>query len=74
MTAAWNDNLNINIDGYRDGVLIYDTTVIVSDDGPTVFTFNWDDVDVVTFTPYGGTDAGTPGGGIHLAMDDISFA
>ena len=74
LTAAWNDNLNINIDGYRDGVLIYDTTVIVSDDGPTVFTFNWDDVDVVTFTPYGGTDAGTPGGGIHLAMDDISFA
>jgi hypothetical protein len=74
LTAAWNDNLNIDINGYRDGLLIYETTVIVSDDEPTVFTFNWDDVDEVTFSPYGGTDAGTPGGGAFLAMDDISFA
>ncbi|MBB5515896.1 VCBS repeat-containing protein [Rubricella aquisinus] len=73
LTAAWNDNLNIDVMGYRDGVLLHSETVIVSDDAPTVFTFGWDDVDEVTFRPYGGTDAGTPGGGNHLAMDDFDF-
>jgi hypothetical protein len=47
---------------------------MVSDDGPTVFTFNLDDVDEVTFSPYDGTDAGTLDGGSFMAMEDISFA
>jgi VCBS repeat-containing protein len=73
LTAAWNDDLNIDVTGYRDGVELYSRTVVVSDDEPTPFTFNWEDVDRVTFQAYGGTDAGTPGGGPYLAMDDFIF-
>lgn len=74
LTAAWNVDLNVDIIAYRDGVQTHSQTIVISDDFGTDFVFNWQNVDQVTFSPYGGTDAGTPGGGTHLVVDNFIFA
>jgi hypothetical protein len=73
LTAAWNDNLNIDVKGYKNNVLVYTQTKVVSDDFATYFAFNYMGIDRLTMTGFGGVDAGTPGGGEFVAMDDFRF-
>jgi len=73
LTAAWNNGLSIDVKGYLNNVEIYSQTVVVDTTGPTWFEFNYDGVDAVTFSSYGGVDAGLDGGGTHFAMDDFTF-
>ena len=74
LTAAWKEDLSIEIIGFRDGVPVESTTVVVSDDAPTEFLLNWGNVDRLTFFASGGSDAGTPGRGDYFAMDDFVVA
>jgi hypothetical protein len=73
LTAAWNDNLNVNVLGFLNGLNIYNQTVVVSDDAPTLFNFNYLGIDQLRFTSFGGTDAGTPGNGQQFAMDNFTY-
>lgn len=73
LTAAWNDNMNIDVIGYRNNVAVYTQTKIVSDDVSTYFAFNYLNIDKLVINAYGGTDAGTPGGGAFTAMDNFTF-
>lgn len=73
LTAAWNHDLNINVQGYLNGSLVYNQTVVVSDDAPTLFNFNYLGIDQLKFVSFGGTDAGTPGGGEHFVMDNFTY-
>jgi hypothetical protein len=41
LTAAWNDNLQVETKGYANGVLIYDNTYILSATNPTLINFNY---------------------------------
>lgn len=76
VTAAWNTNENVLVQGLRNGVLEYSTTINTSYNSPTDFNFNFRNVDSVVFTPLdGGTDAGLgAGAGNHIAIDDIGFS
>jgi len=74
LTAAWYDNLQVAITGFRGGVPISEDNRIValSATNPTLFTFNWTNVDRVTFRPFGGTQhVGYPGSGVFLVMDNL---
>jgi len=74
LTGAWNSNLNIEVEGFRNGTLLYDTTVVASATSATLFTFNYLDVDRLTFTSSGGQNAGFPlGGGEQFVMDNFTF-
>lgn len=73
LTAAWNHDLNINVQGYLNGSLVYNQTVVVSDDASTLFNFNYLGIDQLKFVSFGGTDAGTPGGGEHFVMDNFTY-
>lgn len=73
LTAAWNNGLNIQVRGYNNGILLYDQTVIVDQFGPTLFVFNYLGIDDLKFTTFGGVDAGTPGSGQQMAMDNFTF-
>ena len=73
LTAAWNDNMSIQVVGYRNNVVVYTQTKIISDDVATYFAFNYLNVDRVTFRSFGGVDAGTPGAGSWVAMDNVTF-
>jgi hypothetical protein len=79
-TAAWRDNLLIDVKGYRNGVLLYDKSFTVNSTGPTFETFSFPGIDKLTFTSSGGTVHGyvplKPASHPPLtqfAMDDLAF-
>lgn len=74
-TAAWNDNLNITIEGWLGGSLLYTQTAIVQYTGPAWVTCDYTGVDNVTFTSFGGTDhdLNDDGEGVHFAMDNMTY-
>ena len=74
MTGYWRSNLNIEVQGFRGGTLIYDSTVVASAANPTLFTFDFDDIDRVTFESSGGDDAGFGNpGNPGFIMDNMTF-
>ena len=78
-TAAIRDGLNIAVNGYLDGSLLYSSTVVVDTTSPSWFEFNYSGVDELSFTSFGGTVA--PGAPFpdstdprfHFAMDNFTF-
>ena len=74
LTGAWNDGLNIQVDGYLGGSLIYSQTVVVSSTAPTWFDFNYYGIDRLEFSSWGGTPnpdyIDIPG--YHFAMDNFT--
>jgi hypothetical protein len=72
LTGAWASNLNINAEGFRSGTLIYDTNVIAAATNPTLFTFNYLDIDRLYFFASGG-DPAFGGAGSIFVMDNMTF-
>ena len=72
-TAAWNDGLSIRIQGLSGASVLYDQTIVVDTTGPLWFDANFIGIDTLTFSSFGGTNAGFNGAGTHFAMDDFTF-
>lgn len=73
IAAAWFDNLQLRIVGYRSGVIVADQTLTLQ-----VYTLShpgfvgYSDLDSITFSTSGGTKNPTvTGSGTHIAMDNI---
>ena len=66
MTAAWQDSLNIAIDGYRSNKRVYSRTVTVNRQSPTWIELGYEAVERVEFTPTPQT-----GLGYQFVMDDM---
>jgi hypothetical protein len=74
LTGAWNSNLNIEVQGFRDSNLVYDVTKVVSATNPTLFAFDYLDIDRLYFNSSGGQDAGFgSGGGETFVMDNFMY-
>jgi hypothetical protein len=74
LTGAWNSNLNIEVQGFRGGALIYDQTVVAAATNPTLFAFNYLDIDRLYFSSFGGQSAGfSSSPGENFAMDNFTF-
>jgi len=76
-SAAWNDELLIQVDGYLGGVLKQSLSTLVDTSGSTQVTFNWTGIDTVVFTSSGGTpniDFSAYGSGTQFAMDDLEVS
>jgi hypothetical protein len=74
MTAAWNDNLQVEVTGYLRGKKVFDHTYTLSATRPTLCVFAVT-VDTLDFNSSGGTPhAGYSGGGEHFAMDNFLVA
>lgn len=74
LTGAWNSNLNIQVQGFSGATLLYNTTVVASATSPTLFTFNYLDIDRLRFNSFGGQSAGfTSGSGEQFAMDNLTL-
>ncbi len=73
LTAAWNDGLNIDIEGYLTGSLVYTQTVVANTAGPIWFQADYLNIDEVRFKSYGGTNHGYVGNGTHFAMDNLTY-
>jgi PEP-CTERM motif-containing protein len=72
LTGAWNSNLNIEVEGFRSGTLLYETTVVVSVTSPTLFTFDYTNIDRLYFNSYGGQPAFTPVPEYNFVMDNMT--
>jgi hypothetical protein len=70
-TAAWNDNLKLQVEGYLRGRLVFSMTYKLSATKPTPIKLGGRKVDELVFTSFGGTDHGYGGGGTHFAMDNL---
>ena len=74
LTGAFRSNLNIEVQGFSGTNLLYDQIVVASATNPTLFAFNYLDIDRLTFNSFGGQSAGFPGSsGNIFVMDNMSF-
>ena len=73
LTGAWNNGLQVQVRGYRDGALLYDTTVTANAQGPLAFTFDYQRIDTVSFHSSGGTAAGYKGSGTSFVLDNLQY-
>jgi hypothetical protein len=55
LTAAWNDNLNLEVKAYAGARLAYDRVLTLGATAPALVSFNFFGVDRVDFVPSGGT-------------------
>lgn len=73
LTAAWNDGLSVTLTGSLNGIDTISATVFPLSTGPTLYTFDWSNIDRVTIKGAGGIDHPEyPGGGQHVAMDNLT--
>ncbi len=73
-TAAWYDDLQLDIAGFRDGVQIYSTTLTLTTELYSNLFLNWFDLDQITFVSYGGTNTKFPAGHRRqFVMDDLQY-
>lgn len=73
LTAAWNNGLNVLVQGVLGGVLQNTATVIVNTNAPTLVNFNFLNVDTVRFSSFGGVDAGLGRFGTQFALDNLTY-
>jgi hypothetical protein len=74
LTAAWYDNLQLQVLGSSAGILLYSNTWILSATNPTLVSFNYAGVTRVDFISSGGTQhPGYAGSGTHFAMENVSL-
>jgi hypothetical protein len=71
LTAAWNDDLNITVEGWLSGVSVYSNTVVAQCTFPQWFEFDYLGIDTLTFNSFGGTDHGFGWSGEHFVMDNL---
>lgn len=75
LTAAWNNELNILVEGFSEGVLAYSQEVIVNPSESSWFDFGFTGVDTVRFTSSGGVDANPDDDivGRNFVMDNFTY-
>jgi len=74
LTAAWNDNLQVEAKGYIGTVLSYDQTYTLSAIARTLIQFNYLGVDQVDLVSSGGSHhAGYSGTGTNFVMDNVDL-
>jgi len=74
LMAAWNDGLQVEVQGFVGTALVYDNTYSVGTQGSTLVNFNYLGVDKVKFISSGGVPHGYSfGGGTQFGMDNLSI-
>lgn len=71
--AAWNNDMTITVQGWRNGTLVDSDSFAVSADGSVRRQAGWTNIDTVTFIASGGTSAGYRGLGTEFYLDDIAI-
>ncbi|MEH2245884.1 PEP-CTERM sorting domain-containing protein [Nostoc sp.] len=73
LTAAWNNGLDILVEGFSGGITKYATTVTVDTTSPTLFNFDFLDIDSLKFTSFGGVNVGYGGSGTQIVLDNFTY-
>ena len=75
LSSAWNDGLNVLVEGFSEGVLKYSQKVVVNSSESSWFDFGYTGVDTVKFTSSGGVDANPDDNivGRNFVMDNFTY-
>jgi hypothetical protein len=74
LTAAWNDGLQVGVQGFRRNSLVYDMTVSPSATSPAFFPFNYQNIDSLAFNSFGGSHHdGYRLFGAQFVMDNFTY-
>jgi hypothetical protein len=74
LTGEWNNNLNIEVQGFSGTNLLYDQIVVASATNATLFTFSYLDIDRLVFSGSGGQPAfGLSNQYSSIIMDNFTF-
>jgi hypothetical protein len=72
LTAAWNDNLRVEVKGYAGATVMYDNTYTLSATVPALINLNYLGVTTIEFISSGGTPhLGYDGSGTEFVMDNM---
>jgi hypothetical protein len=72
--AAWNNGLSVTVTGLLSGTPVDSFTFTVNATGAaTLETFNWSNINELSFTSSGGTNVGYPGNGTQFLVDNMEF-
>jgi len=74
LTGDYNSNLNIEVQGFNGTNLLYDQTVVAAATNPTLFVFNYLNINRLVFSSFGGQPAFDPADPwTDFIMDNFSF-
>jgi hypothetical protein len=73
-TAAFNNGLTIQAQGFNGNNLVHDVSFVVDTTGPTFYNFGWRDISKVVFTSSGGTEKDKWTFGTNFALDSLSVS
>ncbi|MEH1858950.1 MAG: PEP-CTERM sorting domain-containing protein [Nostoc sp.] len=73
LTTAWNNGLDILVEGFSGGITKYATTVTVDTTSPRLFNFDFLGIDSLKFTSSGGVDVGYGGFGTEIVLDNFTY-
>ncbi len=74
LTGAVNSNLNVEVEGFRGASLVYSQVVVASATAPTLFAFNYLNIDRLHFNAFGGEPAFGTAPAEYFVMDNFTFA
>lgn len=74
LTGAWVNDLQVEVQGYVNGILTYDNTYTVNSESPTLVKFNYTNIDEVDFITSGGVNAGYGGVGKEVVMGGLNVS
>jgi hypothetical protein len=74
VTGAWNDGLNVEVQGFVGSSLAYDNTYVVKSEAPTLINFDYQGITSLNFVSSGGKDPGWPygGPGEEFVLDNVT--
>lgn len=72
-TAAWNDELEVEISGWLGTEELYNSIFHVDTQNPYLATFNWTGIDSILIETQGGINHGYEGAGTHVAIDNLRY-
>lgn len=73
-TAAWRNDLVLDVYGFRSGAPLYGSEFLLNTTTPTFAALNFLGVDAIVFQTSGGTDAGFGTDGTQFVLDNFTFA
>ncbi len=74
--AAWSDNLQLNITGYRNSIQINNCSITLLFGKPQRIVFGWKNIDQVIFEPFGGnphSESGRSVSSLHFVVSQLTI-
>jgi hypothetical protein len=73
LTAAWNDNLSLTIEGLFNGAKKYSQTLTLNTKSPIFLNFDYKNINELKFSSVGGINASLGGRGTHFVLDNFTY-